>query len=169
MVIGHRFTGDDLDAVLTFETRKQAKKFWTEFHQLPMMRGGRLCPALEHDAVQQRERFEQELLLHRDGGGEMGQGRRLDFSAELRDVAEAFRKLRSEKEDKAVAQEDSDEDFPEPDDVDDAARPSDDLPAFFAPSDRWRRPSDFVAYMAEQFEKGLTGPSPPAGARRKKR
>ena len=169
VVIGHRFTGADLDAMLNYDTRPKAGPFWKEFNLLPMMRDGRLCPALEHDAVQQRQRFQQELLLHRDGGGETGHWRRLDFSAELREVAEAFRKLRSEKDEKAVVQEDSDEDFPEPDDVVDAARPSEDLPAFFAPSDRWRRPNDFVAYMAEQFEKGLTGPSPPAGAARKKK
>ena len=42
-----------------------------------------------------------------------------------------------------------------------------DAPAFFAPTDRWRRPSDYVAFMAKRFEVGLT--SPPGQQPKKKK
>ena len=61
-----------------------------------------------------------------------------------------------------------DEDVPPPADAS-AARPHTDAQAYFAPGDRWRRPSDFVAHQAHLFEEGLTGPAPPPGGERKKK
>ena len=38
---------------------------------------------------------------------------------------------------------------------------------YFASSDRWRRPSDYVAYLAREFEAGRTGPLEEQGKRKR--
>ena len=63
--------------------------------------------------------------------------------------------------------DDSDDDCPPPPAPACPAAAAADLPAFFAPDDRWRRPSDAVAHQAKLFEEGLTGPSPLSGEARK--
>ena len=162
--IGHRLAGADLEEVLNFETRERNTKFYKELKKLPLMRDGKLPLPLEDDAVRERTKLQREVLQPCDGGKERGQGRRLELTGELREVAEAFRKHFKQKDGKAIPEEDSELDVPEPDAIVDAARPSTDLPAFFAPDDRWRRPSDFVCFMARQFEAGLTGKKRPPGA-----
>ena len=85
------------------------------------------------------------------------------------DLKDRVQQQRSLFNDAASEDEDSEPEVPPLLDASHAARPSEELPAYFAPGGPWRRPSDFLKHQACRFEDGLTDPPPPPGTDLKKK
>ena len=145
-----RFQPDLLTKILEWNTRERSTPSIKELEKLECMKGKRLTARMFK--TQAQEALRNETLI--------------PFASlfpvlDLKD--RVVQPQRDSFKDAALQEDDLEAEFPPLPSVADAARPSEDIPAFFVPGDTWRRPSDYVKYRACRFEDGLTGTPPPPG------
>jgi hypothetical protein len=157
--IAQRLDADTLDRVLRFETKERRTAYSKELCSLPLMSEGDLPAPSPNEAGRKRqEKLRDEVLLPYGGDRAGGVGGLAALSDVLKDVITAQQQhFKTAAGPEAGAESDTDVP-PDPEVPRASPPPADDLPAFFAPCDRWRLPSDFVAYQAQRFEDGLTTP-----------
>ena len=167
--IGHRFAGQALEDVLRFETRERKTAFSKELCKQTLMKDGQLPKPLPADSACKREELQTQVLQPYSGDIRAGVpcGLNMLQGHALKEVIEKQRQHFNQKERELSAYQDSDEDCPPPPIPASSDQTAAATAACFAPEGQFRRPSDFVAHQAEQFEKGLTGPDPPPGEARK--
>jgi hypothetical protein len=147
-IIAHRFEPELLDKILKFETAERTQSFVKQLQETPLMAAGELPAPQESTALQRRRTQLRESLLE-PLRGLCTLGR--DVLRELVDVQrKRFARAGSREED--VPDDDA------PLEIDEAAphepQAAPEPVAYFAPSDQYRRPSDYVAELARQFEAG---------------
>ena len=143
-----------MNEILAYDTAERRQAFVKELEDIAFMQDRELPPPKEHLKVAKRkERLSERLLAPFQGLahlddllGDVVARQRSSFGA---DGSKAS--LVNEMEDDADAPPDPKEPVAKQDERDAKAR--------FAPSDSWRRPSDYVAYMAKRFEEEWVNPS----------
>ena len=148
-VIAHRFDADTLERIMAFTTAERTDKSVKELQDSPLLRAGQMPAPAETLALRQRRDGLRALTQRFVGLTHLG--------ASLRDVATVQRHFAGKPGE--VERLRPDDDVP-PQDLGESppsapisGRPSDPV-AYFAPSDLWRRPSDYVAHLATRFEEG---------------
>ena len=149
--LAHHFDQADLDEILAYKTAERTQAFLKELQETGFMKNEELPAPTEQNRIAiRREDLHDRLVAP------------YEALAYLEDILlEVINKQRStfgskvcpatEEASDLDAPPDPDEPIPKPPNKDDAA-------ARFAPSNRWRRPSDYVAYMAKKFEEEWINP-----------
>ena len=163
LVIAHYFNKQTLEEVLSFETRERRTPFSKELSKQSLMKDGRLPEPLSADAARWRQALQENVIQPYCSNAQPGAGGGLGAlsAVALQKAIEMQREHFNQVGELVIRADDDDVDGPPPSVA--AAPVSSSLPARFAPGDQFRRPSDLVAFQAEQFEKGLTGPPPLPG------
>ena len=162
--IVHHFDSDTLRKVLAFATAERVQSFVKDLMKTPVMESGVLPPpqSRQGGAGQRAARVREDVQKRYEGLS--------DLSAEaLKELVQAQRKLWMSKSSEAqtdadcpaapVAGESGGPSDPQDQANESAPRRRPEPKAFFAPSDAWRRPSDYVAHLAKKFEEGPVDPA----------
>ena len=151
--LAHRFEEADLKDILAYDTAERRQAFVKELEEIAFMHDGELPPPTDRKKVEiRREDLSDRLLTPFQGLAHLD-----DL---LTDVIARQRTTFGAESSKACPANNPEGDTdvpPEPGEL--VAKPDEqDAKARFAPSDCWRRPSDYVAYMAKRFETDWTNP-----------
>ena len=149
--LAHHFDRADLDEILAYKTAERTQAFLKELQETGFMQNEELPPPAEQNRVAiRREDLRDRILAPYEG------------LAHLDDLlADVIEKQRSSFGSRACPATEQEADLDAPPDPDQPVpRPpvEDDAAARFAPSDSWRRPSDYVASMAKRFEEEWINP-----------
>ena len=163
--IVHHFQAELLQKVLRFETAERTQGFVKELLKSPVMQleEGLPLPRSRQDGADRRAaRVSHDLQIRYETLSHLEPN-------ELKELVEAQRKSWKSKDDGP----EPDQDCPAPPAREDRGCPSDpqehsnehasrrgpEPQAYFAPNDTWRRPSDYVAHLAQRFEEGPIDPT----------
>ena len=141
--------------ILTFDTLDRTSAFTKELKMSALMASGNLPPPQPSPAfTARRAEFRTEMVDSYTALAAIG-----DSLTVLVDMQRRYFKNACVNDDDlpdpdAPPEFGEDEAMGEPD----GSSPRPEPTGYFAPSDRWRRPSDYVAYLAREFEAGRTGP-----------
>ena len=148
----HRFVQADLEDILTYKTAERTQAFVKELQVTGFMQNEELPPPAEETGIATRREYLTDRLL-------APYEALVHVEAFLPDVIERQRSTFGSKKCPADEEEidmdappDPDEPIPRPRDEGEAA-------ARFAPSDSWRRPSDYVAFLAKKVRRRMDKPS----------
>ena len=154
--IAHRFTADEMKRILAYDTRERTSAYSKDLlDAMPSLADGSLPSPLEVSAVERRRKELREEVIdiyggharrNVDGIGRAGGDNSLLSRIELR---------QREYAEGGGDGQDDEADVPPELTIAPPAQ-DDEQAAHFAPCDRWRRPSDYIKYMMERFEAGLT-------------
>ena len=151
--LAQRFEAADLKDILAYDTAERRQAFVKELEEIAFMHDGELPPPTDRKKVEiRREDLSDRLLTPFQGLAHLD-----DL---LTDVIARQRTTFGAESSKACPANnpEGDTDVP-PEPGEPVAKPDEqDAKARFAPSDCWRRPSDYVAYMAKRFETDWTNP-----------
>ena len=116
-------------------------------------------PKSSTTSARRREQLEEEVLIPYSGGSSapLSSGLASLDQHNLKELIQLQRDHFLSSEDTRDVEPVGDDDVP-PEAPPSSATGAPEPDAFFAASDRWRRPSDYVAHLAQCFEDGKTGP-----------
>ena len=148
VVIAQRLDDASLQRVLAFDARDRTTAFTKELRDAPAMQRevpGEVAAARRADLAASQQQYDEGLRV---------------AASSLASIADTQRRHFQQKEGQPTGEDDGAEDelaVPPPP-REPAVAPPEQPAAYFVPSDRWRRPSDFLAHQVELFEAGETVP-----------
>ena len=156
--LAHRFEPDEMKRIMAFDTRERVTAYSKELlDTMPAMREGSLPSPSESGALERRRRALRDDIIEVYGGHVL---RAPDSGGLASGDAALLSRIGLQQQEHAGSGGDvQDDDVEAPPEIVAAPRAQDaEQDAHFAPSERWRRPSDYVKHMMERFELGLTTP-----------
>jgi len=152
----HRFDDATFQRIIEFRIRERYSRFTKELRELPFMKDG-LLPTSNDLADAEKNRRSMEKEVRDKFGGDLSRddcGLALLMRDQIKDFVVEQRKAFESTDSTGTTGDESDDDFPP--DTRTPARAIVDPKAYFSNDGRWRRPSDYIAYLAAEFEAGNT-------------
>jgi len=154
--IQHRFDDETLTRITQFQMRERYTPLTKELRLLPFMRHGLLPTSNDLADTERNRQIMRNEVLDKFGGDLSRERRGLAFlmADQIKDFVVEQRKAFESTASTGTTEDHSDDDV-----IPDGgmtARATVDPKAYFLNGGRWRRPSDYIAHLAAEFEAGNT-------------
>ena len=173
--IAHRFEPDQLERIMAFDTRDRTTAYSKDLLEaMPAMREGSLPSPSEDAALEQRRKDNRKDVAEVYGSLDRQAPESIGLAGvDAAPLAALLGRIEERQSARAqgVGDDEAEDDEVPPPEVAAPTAPNTEATAHFAPSDRWRRPSDYIKHMMGLFEQGLTAPkgTTPKGGKPKKK